>query len=304
MLQNSKDDGQRKEFIDIMESEVENAKSQNLPIIRAFESISERTGLKVNTVRNYYYRYINSLIDRDEKDGEKEHTKAKKRIGRPFTEEEVYDLMTKMLIAQGQGKSVRGCANEMSNGDNRLLIRYQNKYRNVIANKVGYVESLMEQMAGQGETFYNPYTKEYIINGKTSSYDNYRSQEKFDRMFKETVESLAKIQDMTLGQLMNGIWNISGKLVDEDTVEDKSVEYESLKRERDNLKKTVKEYENKIDEENWKVVRLLTMLKQFVTVNKNFLSLSESDRDRELESYLFALRGCMDIYEAIEGDSL
>lgn len=304
MLHSSKDNTERAELISIMEQEVESAKTQNLPIIRAFEAISERTGLKVNTVRNYYYRYINSLVDSDNVAKDEKRTKPGRAIGKPFTEEEVYTLMTTMLRAQGQGKSVRGCANELSNGDTKLLIRYQNKYRNVIANKVGYVESLMEEMAREGETFYNPYTKEYIINGRTSSYDSYRSQEKFDKMFKETIESLGQIQDMTIRQLVKGIWDISGKLAEEGQKAALDRDYDRIESERDELKDKVIEYERRLDGERWKSARLFTLLRQLVTINKNFLSLSEEAKLSEIDNYMLALKSCMDIYKVTEDEYL
>lgn len=296
MLHSSKNKTERSEFISIMEQEVESAKTQNLPIIRAFEAISERTGLKVNTVRNYYYRYINSMVEDGDTPKDGKRAKKNRSIGKPFTEEEVYTLMTTMLKAQGQGKSVRGCANEMSNGDAKLLIRYQNKYRNVIANKVGYVESLMEEMARKGETFYNPYTKEYIINGKTSSYDSYRSQEKFEKMLKETMGNLGQIQNMTVQQLVKGICDISSKLVEDSPTSEKYRNYREIEEERDSLRDKVKEYERRLKEEQWKSTRLFTLLRQLITINKNFLSLSEKTKLSELDDYVLALKSCVDIY--------
>ncbi len=297
MFHTDKANTQRSEFISIMEQEVEKAKTGNLPIIRAFEAISERTGLKVNTVRNYYYRYINSITDGEDSSQGVRKTKSTRAKGRPFTQEEVDMLMTTMLKAQAEGKSVRGCANELSGGDAKLLIRYQNKYRNVIANKVGYVESLMERMAAAGETFYNPYTKEYIINGKRSSYDSYRAQEKFDEMLKETVASLSQIQNMTIQQFVKGVWDISRRLSKEYNGQGADVNHIKLEGKIDELETMISDYERRLEEERWKSARLFTLLRQLITINKNFLALPNKTRNKEIDDYMLALRNCIDIYK-------
>ncbi|HHW70979.1 MAG TPA: hypothetical protein GX392_06550 [Clostridiales bacterium] len=286
----------RSELIAIMEEEVEMAKMRNLPIIRAFEVISDRTGLKVNTIRNYYYRYINSLSDGDSlKDGEGQTKKVRSK-GKPFTAEEIEMLMTTMLKAQAEGKSVRGCANELSGGDAKLLIRYQNKYRNVIANKVGYVESLMEKMVAAGETFFNPYTKEYIINGKMSSYDNYKTQEQFNEILRDTVTSLSKIQNMTIKQLIHGLSIITKRLSGDEDLQSNET-YVKMKEEQRKLEEKLSQYEQKLEDERWKSARLFTLLRQLITINKNFLALPTNTRSAEIDEYVLALKNCIDIYK-------
>lgn len=45
-------------LVSLMKKEVNKSKVADEPVNRAFEVIAEKSGLKFNTVRNYYYRYI------------------------------------------------------------------------------------------------------------------------------------------------------------------------------------------------------------------------------------------------------
>ena len=61
-----------------------------------------------------------------------------------------------MLIGQAKGKSVRGVQNELAKNDKKLMLRYQNKYRNVLAGNPEYVKEIMEEMSNKGlfQSFY------------------------------------------------------------------------------------------------------------------------------------------------------
>ena len=64
-------DNTAKSFLDpvlvsLMKKEVSKSKDADEPVNRAFEVIAEKSGLKFNTVRNYYYRYIH---EKDKKQG-------------------------------------------------------------------------------------------------------------------------------------------------------------------------------------------------------------------------------------------
>lgn len=149
------------DLVSIMKEEVGKARQNRIPIIRAFDEIARRSGLKANTIRNYYYRYLH-VSD------EKEHVSTEnsvplqageEAIGRPFTEEETRAMMREMLISQARGESVRSCANRLGNGSKRMLIRYQNKYRSIIARKPEYVEDVIRELEAEGIPCYNPYTR-------------------------------------------------------------------------------------------------------------------------------------------------
>ena len=93
------------ELMSIMKEEVGKAKESRVPIIRAFEEIARRSGLKSNTIRNYYYRYLHANEEMMQVDTENtRESDQEEDIGRPFTEEETRKLMKDMLIAQANGE--------------------------------------------------------------------------------------------------------------------------------------------------------------------------------------------------------
>ena len=116
------------------------AQQQGLPLKAVFESISEKTGRRPNSIRNYYYSQVRM------REGEGAH--AARFI--PFTQDEVDQLMEKVLRARAAGQSVRSCLQEISGGDHSLMLRYQNKYRSVIKTRPEYVQQLVDDLNAQG----------------------------------------------------------------------------------------------------------------------------------------------------------
>lgn len=149
-------------LMSMMQEEVVKAKDNKIPIIRAFEAVAQKTGLKPTTIRNYYYRYLHTQERKNSSDKgtAQDRIQDTEDIGRPFTEAETKDLMRIMLTALARGESVRGCANRLGGGDKRVLIRLQNKYRSIIAREPEYVMSILEELKNEGADCYNPYIRQ------------------------------------------------------------------------------------------------------------------------------------------------
>lgn len=116
------------------------AQQQGLPLKAVFERISEKTGRRPNSIRNYYYAQAR------QREGDQSHTARFV----PFTQEEVDELMEKVLLARAAGQSVRSCLQDISGGDHSLMLRYQNKYRSVIKTRPDYVKKVVEHLNAQG----------------------------------------------------------------------------------------------------------------------------------------------------------
>lgn len=110
-------------------------KSEAQSLTKTFRDFAAKTGKAQGTVRNMYY----ALAKHSQKDGEF----TKKYLGgtplsvgkiEEFSKAEEEDLMNKILELKSQGMSVRGAINSLANGDIKLALRYQNKFRNVIKN--------------------------------------------------------------------------------------------------------------------------------------------------------------------------
>jgi len=116
------------------------AQQQGLPLKAVFERISEKTGRRPNSIRNYYYAQVR------QREGDGNHSARFV----PFTQSEVDELMEKVLRARSAGQSVRSCLQEISGGDHSLMLRYQNKYRSVIKNRPEYVQELVDRLNDMG----------------------------------------------------------------------------------------------------------------------------------------------------------
>ncbi len=96
-----------------------------------FETYGKEHGRAKGSVRNYYYTLLKSSADeRVEKLLEGKNLQA--GVIRPFTEEETDEMLKAILLERSKGISVRKAICNVSGGDGRLMLRMQNKYRNLM----------------------------------------------------------------------------------------------------------------------------------------------------------------------------
>ena len=109
-----------------------------------FASYAQKTGRAKGSVRNYYYALLRSTGDervRNMLSGK--DLKAEKII--PFSEEETDKILKEILMQTSKGISVRRAVLNLSDGDDKLMLRYQNKYRNVVNKQPERIERLMRE---------------------------------------------------------------------------------------------------------------------------------------------------------------
>lgn len=246
-------------LVSLMKKEVSKSKDADQPVNRAFEIIAEKSGLKFNTVRNYYYRYIHEK-DNSKAAGTGEDNKKHSGdvAGSTFTQQEVKDLMKAMLIGQAKGKSVRGCANELANNDKRLMLRYQNKYRNVLAGNPEYVENLMKEMSKEGLVYFDPIRKQ-MVQGKPLSTEG----ELFDNIGR-LVSNIDEINSPSLDDFIKGLQELSHM----------AVQYKRQHRRRDHA-------------------RQLSTIDQLIDINRKFLRLTPTEKLTGLSEYIRQVEDCL-----------
>lgn len=281
------------ELVSMMKEEVGKARERRMPIIRAFEAVAERSGLKSNTIRNYYYRYIHAHeeLRKNEMVSKKDDFNQEDAIGKAFTDQETQELMRTMLIAQAQGESVRGCANRISSGDKRVLIRLQNKYRSIIAREPGYVEELMLQMKSEGITCYNPYTRERI--NRTVNESLKRTTETDGLLIDwigQFVSNMKNIRVASLNDLVKGLRDLSSLAAGHND----SVEYITKRdHELQELNNKMIILESSVDKERKEMHKLNTKFRVLMDVNKQFIRLPDSDKLSGLKDYVQQLQSFM-----------
>ena len=109
-----------------------------------FESYAKKTGRAKGSVRNYYYALLRTSGDVRVKNLlNGTGLKAEKIL--QFSEEETDKMLKEILAQKSKGISVRKAVLNLSGGDDKLMLRYQNKYRNVLSKQPERIERLMRE---------------------------------------------------------------------------------------------------------------------------------------------------------------
>lgn len=118
-------------------------RAQGKSLTGIFDEYARRAGRARGSVRNYYYALLKSE-DAAAKEILK-GTSLRAEEVKPFTDEETDKILKAILLAKSRGISVRRAVLNLANGDDKLTLRYQNKYRNVLAKQPQRIERLMTE---------------------------------------------------------------------------------------------------------------------------------------------------------------
>ncbi len=146
----NKNAGWRAEEESLLFEEVEKGRKYGRPLKSVFEAVSDLTGRRPNSVRNYYYLKIRE-------DASRLSQTCSAAAFVPFSAEESRSLLRTVLTAQAGGMSVRACTLAMGGGDNKAMLRYQNKYRSLIKNDPKLVRRILDELISEGRPCFDPY---------------------------------------------------------------------------------------------------------------------------------------------------
>ena len=111
---------------------IKDGKQKGKTLTYLFETYGLQNGRAKGSVRNYYYALMRNekrderivkLLDGSELSVEKI---------REFTEEETDEVLRSILAEKSKGLSVRRAIFNLSGGDDKMMLRLQNKYRNTL----------------------------------------------------------------------------------------------------------------------------------------------------------------------------
>ena len=109
-----------------------------------FNEFSLATGKAKGTVRNLYYALAKKSNEDQEFCNKYLNGKAiKVNTSKGFSSEEERALVKQIIILKNNGKSVRSAISKLANGDIKLALRYQNKYRNFVKNNPAELEQIL-----------------------------------------------------------------------------------------------------------------------------------------------------------------
>ena len=128
---------------------VENGKRAGRTLTALFADFGDSHGRARGSVRNYYYAFMKNEQG-DERivqllDG------RRLTVGkiRAFTEEEADDAFRSILKERAKGMSVRKAIFQLSGGDDKLMLRLQNKYRNTLKKEPERIAKLQRELFGE-----------------------------------------------------------------------------------------------------------------------------------------------------------
>ncbi len=117
-----------------------------------FSLYAKSSGKAKGTVRNLYYA-LAKTSKMDEEFCEKYFDGKPLSVGKivSFSEEEEKHLIKRILLGRKDGQSVRGVIMELTEGDAKLALRYQNKFRNAIKNKPRLIAEIVKELKDEGQ---------------------------------------------------------------------------------------------------------------------------------------------------------
>ena len=130
-------------------------KMKGKTLTRIFEEYAADTGRAKGSVRNYYYALLKRAGDRDVKKVLKGTDLKAGRI-QPFTDEETDRILRAILEQKSRGVSVRRAVLNLAGGDDKLMLRYQNKYRNMLKKQPDEVRAAAQKLGLPAEEFVRP----------------------------------------------------------------------------------------------------------------------------------------------------
>ncbi len=128
---------------------VEEGKSKGKTLTALFAEYGVKNGRAKGSVRNYYYALM-----KNEREDERivrllDGTSLSVGKIRAFTEEETDEALRSILSERAKGLSVRRAIFNLSGGDDKLMLRLQNKYRNTLKKNPEKLLELQKELGGE-----------------------------------------------------------------------------------------------------------------------------------------------------------
>lgn len=157
----------------------------------AFRQMAEETGHSVNSVRNYYYSQLKmfSLVPDVASDLGIKLVNSRREQFVTFDESEIKSLVRTVLTEKAKGNSVRKTIYDLSDGDAKLALRLQNKYRSTLVHHKSLVRDIMSELESSGTPYFDPYEKKL-------------SSDKSDNLSK-LAEYVKTLDDGDVGRFLN-----------------------------------------------------------------------------------------------------
>ena len=130
------------------------AKENGTGLLTVFNKIAKKYNKASGSIRNLYYKIVGSK-EKLFNDTEIPNS-LKPAFITEFTRAETKNVIKIILKNKTQGKSVRKTVFELANGNEKLALRYQNKYRNALKTDTELVNETVNELTVEMGRCYNP----------------------------------------------------------------------------------------------------------------------------------------------------
>ena len=131
---------------------IKEGKSRGKTLTYLFESYGRERGRAKGSVRNYYYALLKNRSDDKRIVQLLAGSTLKAEKIKEFTEAETDETLRSILREKSKGLSVRRAIYNLTNGDDKMMLRFQNKYRNTLKKEPERIANLAMEMGFQEES--------------------------------------------------------------------------------------------------------------------------------------------------------
>ncbi len=119
-------------------------------LLSVFDDFASKTGRRPYSVRNFYYKLINLAEKNSEVAKAVNFNKISNNMkNNHFSQNDTKSLL-RTLLNNDKNISVRRACLNLANGDAKLMIRYQNKYRNILKTNIKLVNEVANELRQNG----------------------------------------------------------------------------------------------------------------------------------------------------------
>jgi len=261
---------------------VKSARADGAPLKAVFDEVAARTGRRPNSIRNYYYARV-------KQEGGESAQLPHNPAFVPFSEEEIHKLLVAVLSAQARGVSVRACTLQMGDGDNRAMLRYQNKYRSLLKSNPALVRRVARELREQGQPAFDPFEKAApvrragrprkqagslldVVGGVVNQLDRVEGLDVsafFESLGALAVSAAKGVAAQQRLQAMSGGEDIA-----------------ALMEENQELKAQLSDQKQELSAQRERFTTLLGYFRQLMDVNREFLGLTSVTKVSSLSTYI------------------
>jgi hypothetical protein len=261
---------------------VRDARKMGAPLKSVFDTVAKKTGRKPNSIRNYYYARV-------KQGGEGNMEFPHNPAFVPFSTGEIEELLRTVLNAQARGISVRACTLEMGQGDNRAMLRYQNKYRSLLKSNPALVKKVIADMQRSNEPTIDPFESKTPI--RRAGRPRKQSVNLLD-IVGDVVEQLDRVEGLDVSAFFENLGALAvsaakGVQMHEQLkaisgLEDTAV----LVEETAELRAQLHEQKNELSAQRERFMTLIGYFRQLMNVNREFLGMTSVTKVSSLSNYI------------------